>query len=113
MAPCFFRLVEVHAAIPSREAPPIVKKMLAELTANGFERLRATSLQSEREFLGDLRAVLLGAALDSGAPADSAHSARGAFEPEKIAMLLDGLPLLHKEMLFFRLAGYTENTLER
>jgi hypothetical protein len=111
-APVFVRLLEIHGAIHPREATPIVKKMLAELTANGFERLRATPRQSEREFLGDLRALLLGAALDSAASKNSAIPAGGAFESEKIAKLLDDLPLLHKEMIFFKLAGYTEKTLE-
>jgi hypothetical protein len=90
-----------------------VKKTLAELTANGFERLRATSRQSEREFLGDLRARLLETALEATTSENSQVPASGSFEPEKIAQLLDGVPLLHKEMLFFKLAGYTENTLER
>jgi len=112
-APVFFRLLEIHAAIPAREAPPIVKKMLTQLTSNGFERLRAASRQSEREFLGDLRALLLGAALDCVTPQNSDVAAAGGFEPEKIAQLLDGVPLLHKEMLFFKLAGYTEDTVER
>jgi hypothetical protein len=111
--PVFFRLLEVHAAIPSREAPPVVKKMLAELTANGFERLRATSRQSEREFLGDLRALLLEVALDFTASKNSQMVAEAAFAPEKISKLLDDLPLLHKEMLFFKLEGYSENTIER
>jgi hypothetical protein len=112
-APAFFRLLEIHGAIRARDASPIVKKMLTELTAKGFERLRASSRQSEREFLGELRALLLGVALDSVASQHSDKTASGAFEPEKIAKLLDELPLLHNEMLFFRLAGYTENTLER
>ena len=111
-APVFFRLLEIHAAIRPREASPIVKKMLAELTANGFERLRAAPRQSEREFLGDLRALLLGAALDSVASKNSEIAASGAFESEKIAKLLEDLPLLHKEMIFFKFAGYTEKTLE-
>ena len=111
--PVFFRLLEVHAAIPSREAPPVVKKMLAELTANGLEHLRATSRQSEREFLGDLRALLLEVALDLTASKNSQTVAEGAFAPEKISKLLDDLPLLHREMLFFKLEGYSENTIER
>ena len=111
-APVFFRLLEIHGAIRPQEASPIVKKMLAELTANDFERLRGTPRQSEREFLGDLRGLLLGAALDSAASKNSETPANGAFESEKIATLLDGLPLLHKEMIFFKLAGYTENTIE-
>ena len=111
--PVFFRLLEIHGVIRRQEASPIVKKTLAELTANGFERLRATSRQSEREFLGDLRAGLLETALEATATENSQVPASGSFEPEKIAQLLDGVPLLHKEMLFFKLAGYTENTLER
>ncbi len=111
--PLFFQLLEIHGAIPSREALPIVKKMLSDLTANGFERLRATSRQSEREFLGDLRTQVLDGAFASTAPQESGAPASGAFAPEKIAKLLDGLPLLHQEMLFFRLGGYTENTIER
>lgn len=112
-APVFVRLLEVHAAIPPREGLPVVEKMLAELTVNGFERLRATGRQSEREFLRDVRGLLLEVALDSSALKNSQSPASGAFAPEKIAKLLDELPLLHKEMLFFRLAGYTENTIER
>ncbi|PYU21546.1 MAG: hypothetical protein DMG32_20400 [Acidobacteria bacterium] len=111
--PLFFQLLDIHGAIPARDAPPIVKKMLAELTANGFERLRATPRQSEREFLGDLRALLLGAALDSLASKKSEVPGSSAFDADKISKLLDGLPLLHKEMLFFKLAGYTEKSLER
>lgn len=112
-APAFFRLLEIEGAISAQEALPVVKKMLAELTRNSFERLRGTSRQSEREFLGDLRAMLLEAAADQVSAQNPETLAAGAFEPDKIAKLLDGLPLLHKEMLFFRLAGYTENTVER
>ena len=112
-APVLFRLLEIQGAISAREALPVVKKMLGDLTDNGFERLRVTSRQSEREFLGDLRAVLLEAATDYVRAKTSETLTAGAFEPDKIAQMLDGLPLLHKEMLFFRLAGYTENTVER
>ena len=110
--PVFFRLLEIHAAMAQGEPPPVVKKMLAELTANGFERLRATARQSEREFLGDLRALLLDVANDALASQKS-EIPGGAFEPVKIGKLLEGLPLLHKEMVFFKLAGYTDATIER
>jgi hypothetical protein len=111
--PVFFGLLEIHAATPRREAAPIVKKMLAELSGNGFERLRATARQSEREFLGDLRALLLNAANDASSTRKAEIPESGAFSAEKIGKLLDGLPLLHKEMLFFKLAGYADETLER
>jgi len=112
-APAFFRLLEIEGAMSAQEALPVVKKMLGDLTGNGLERLHATSRQSEREFLGDLRAMLLEAAAEYVSAKNPETLAAGAFEPDKIANLLDGLPLLHKEMLFFRLAGYTENTVER
>jgi hypothetical protein len=112
-APAFVRLLEIHGAIRPREASAVLKKMLAQLTANGFERFRACSRKSERDFLGDLRALLLDVALEFVASENSQIPASAAFEPEKIAKLLDDLPLLHKEMLFFKLAGYTEKTLER
>src|SRR5690348_14859712 len=111
--PVFFGLLEIHAATPRREAAPIVKKMLAELSGNGFERLRATARQSEREFLGDLRALLLNAANDASSTRKAEIPESGAFSAEKIGKLLDGLPLLHKELLFFKLAGYADETLER
>ena len=112
-APVFFRVLEIEGAISAQEALPVVKRMLGDLTRNSFERLRGTSRQSEREFLGDLRAMLLEAAADELTAKNPETSATGVFEPDKIAKLLDGLPLLHKEMLFFKLAGYTENTVER
>ena len=112
-APMWLRLLEINGALSSREALPLVKKMLEALTANGFERLRATSRQTEREFLGDLRALLLGAATNSVVSKKSEGEASGAFEVENITKLLDGVPLLHKEMLFFKLAGYTDNSIER
>jgi hypothetical protein len=93
--PAFVRLLEIHGAMPPSEAFPIVKKMLAELTANGFERLRETSRESEREFLGDLRALLLGTAVEAVISQNSDKPATAALEPEKVATLLDGLPLLH------------------
>jgi len=112
-APMWLRLLEINGALSSREALLLVKKMLEALTANGFERLRATSRQTEREFLGDLRALLLGAATNSVVSKKSEGEASGAFEVENITKLLDGVPLLHKEMLFFKLAGYTDNSIER
>jgi len=112
-APAFFRLLEIDGAMSAQEALPVTKKMLGDLTGDGFGRLRGTSRQSEREFLGDVRVMLLEAAADQVSAKNPETSATGVFEPDKIAKLLDGLPLLHKEMLFFRLAGYTEDTVER
>jgi hypothetical protein len=112
-APAFAQLLQIHAAMRPRDASPVLKKMLAELTANGFERFRACSRQSERDFLGELRALLLEVALEFASSKNSDTAAGGALQPEKISKLLDDLPLLHKEMLFFKLAGYGEKSLER
>jgi hypothetical protein len=111
-SPVFFRLLEIHGAIDGTEASRIVKKTLAELTANGFERFRATSRQSEREFLADIRGLLLEVALEAFPPVQAESAPGGIFEAEKISKLLEDLPLLHKEMLFFKLSGYHDDTLE-
>lgn len=110
-SPAFLRLLEINAALPPQDASAAFKRMLVELTADGLARFRATSRESEREFLGDIRALLLDVALASTAPGDG--QAAGGFEAEKISQLLADLPLLHKEMLFFKLAGYTDATIER
>jgi hypothetical protein len=103
-------------------------KMLRALAANNFERFRGTARQSEREFLADVRALLLEMAAeeDAGGGArevstvapDGDATAHGAaveamLNPERLAALLDGLPLLHQEMLFFKLAGYSDASIEK
>jgi hypothetical protein len=106
------RLLEIHAAMSRREALLAVQETMSALCGNRFERLRATSRQSEREFLGDLRALLL----DRAHPSTALHAPAGpagGFAAENVTKLLDGLPLLHQEMLFFKLGGYTESTMER
>lgn len=110
-SPAFLRLLEINAALRPQDASAALKQMLAELTANGMARFRAASRESEREFLGDLRALLLEVALASAGPGN-AQTAAG-FATDKVSQLLADLPLLHKEMLFFRLAGYTDATIER
>ena len=112
-SPAFLRLLQIHGALRPQDASAALKAMLAELTANGLARFRATSRESEREFLGDIRALLLEVALESAALRNSQSPANGGFEAEKISQLLQDLPLMHKEMLFFKLAGYTDATLER
>ena len=52
-----FYLLGMYA--PEIAAEPALKKMLGALTQNNFERFRGTARQSEREFLADVRALLL------------------------------------------------------
>ena len=109
-------------------AEAALAKMLRALAENNFERFRGTARQSEREFLLDVRALLFdmvaeedaggGAREASAAAPDGAGTTEDAgskekLNPERIAALLDGLPLLHQEMLFFKLAGYTDGSIEK
>jgi hypothetical protein len=112
-APTLIRLLEIHAAISRREAFPIVRETLRDLSAQGFERLRASSRQTEREFLGDIRGLLLDKALEVITGNHPAGPPAGAFSRESITKLLDEVPLIHKEMLLFKLGGYADSTIER
>jgi hypothetical protein len=85
---------------------------LRSLSANQCERLRTLDHQAEREFLADLRAFYL----ELGAPtfgpcADAAPLPTPTLE--SVEALLKDLPLAQKEIVFFKLAGYSDATLER
>src|SRR5712692_5677636 len=85
---------------------------LAVLSADNFERLQKFEHQAEREFLIDLRAFLL----DFGAAKlDPGQDSRDATPPtpESLKVLLQGLPLVHQEVLFLKLAGYSDASLEK
>jgi len=94
------------------------EQTLAALAENDFQRFRATERQSEREFLAHVRALLLDQAVQAAAAGDTAEasqpaSAAAPLHLEVLGKLLEGLPLLHQEMLFFKLAGYTDASIER
>jgi hypothetical protein len=82
---------------------------LAGLAENAFQRFRATERKSEREFLFDVRALLL----DQALLASPANFATAALDLDSLGKLLVELPLLHQEMLFLKLAGYTDASIER
>ncbi len=85
---------------------------LGELAADNFAGLQKFERQSEPEFLADLCAFLLerGAArLDTAG--DSTAAPRLTLE--SVRELLQGLPLVHQELLFLKLAGFSDATLER
>jgi hypothetical protein len=85
---------------------------LRDLCANDFSTLRGFSHQSEREFLVGLRAFLqdwIGAKL---MPAQDAASPPPP-TVDTLGTLLSGLPLLHQEMVFLALAGYSQATIEK
>jgi len=82
------------------------------LSDGDFQGLRAFSHQSEREFLVDLRAHLLErVSTQLGPPADANNSPCPS--QEALAAVLKGLPLLHQEIVFLTLAGYSQGTIEK
>ena len=84
---------------------------LQALSANDGAVLRGFSHQSEREFLVGLRAFLQDrAATKLESSQDSANPP--APTVETVSGLLNGLPLLHQEIAFLTLAGYSQRTIE-
>ncbi len=85
---------------------------LRVLSANDYATLKRFSHQSEREFLVGLRAFLqewLSAKID---PAEDAADPP-APTLQSLDTLLSGLPLLHQEIDFLTLAGYSQGTIEK
>jgi hypothetical protein len=132
--PLGLHLVGMYAPDLAAADPPLGKTVwegtLRRLAENNFERFRGTARQSEREFLADVRALLLetlaeqdakgGASEANAATPDRAGAStpegcasQAKLEPQKLAALLEGLPLLHQEMLFLKLAGYSDGTIEK
>lgn len=83
---------------------------LPALGADGCAKLRGFSHQSEREFLVDLRGFLQERVAARLAPS---HGITDSSAPtvETLGALLRGLPLLHQEIAFLTLAGYSQGTL--
>ncbi len=85
---------------------------LRALSANECATLRGFSHQSEREFLVGLHAFLQEWA------ATKLESSQDAADPpaptvQTLGALLSGLPLVHQEIAFLTLAGYSQATLEK
>ncbi len=110
--PIVFKLADIYLPSGPEARAALWQETVGALTANGFERLRAFDHQAEREFLTDLRGFLL----EQGArKLDRSRDVAGAPTPtpEVVSALLKGLPLLHQEILFLKLAGYSDATLEK
>jgi hypothetical protein len=110
--PIIFRILGVYAPACDEECQKHVwQEGLRLLCADNFERLRTFDHQSEREFMVDLRAFLL----ETGSnQLDPVADTRDAPEPtlDTVKDLLKGLPLIHQLVLFLKLAGYSDGTLE-
>lgn len=112
--PLGMHLLKMYLPDGGAEAGRVWEQTLAALADNDFQWFRATQRESEREFLSDVRALLLDQALLASPPA-SAGTADAPTAPdlESLGKLLEDLPLLHQEMLFLKLAGYTDGSIER
>jgi|GEM_PF-1031448 hypothetical protein len=88
------------------------QQLLDEVCAENFKILHSFGHQSEREFLIDLRAFLLmkgnSFAWGTDNPTDL-----DSLTVEQLRELVKGLPLLHQEVLFLKLSGYSDRTLEQ
>lgn len=112
--PVAFKLLSVHLGLSPREQEAAWREALAELAANDFARLRQFEHQAEREFSIDLRAFLLDRSARRFCDASPSRDFSGAPAPTKEAAvaLLKGLPLLDQEILFLKLCGYSDSTIE-
>ncbi len=111
-APICFRLIDVCLPCSAEQREDFWRDTLGALTADNHKLLRKFEHQAEREFLVDLRAFLF----DRGAerlnlsldPSDVPKPT-----PESVGALLEGLPLIQQEVLFLKLCGYSDATIER
>jgi hypothetical protein len=86
--------------------------VLTDLCTDNFKILQTLAHQSEREFLADLRMAFLAKGRAALEPGDIPHDLTAPAK-DSISSLLDGLPLVHQEIAFLKLAGYSDQTLER
>ena len=112
-SPLFLHLASLYSSDEAAQGE-IWGSTLAALSRNDFEAFRATGRQSEREFLVDVRAVFIRATRETIAAGPDAQpdAVTTALGMEKVAKIMEGLPLSHQEILWFKLGGYTDATIE-
>jgi hypothetical protein len=110
--PAMLRILGVYAPDCDEEGQNKVwQEGLRLLCADNFQRLRTFDHQSEREFIVDLRTFLLEVAANQLDPvADNRDAPQPT--PAIVRGLLEGLPLIHELVVFLKLAGYSDSTLE-
>jgi hypothetical protein len=106
--PLGLHLLRMYLPTGGPEPGRVWEQTVVALAENDFERLRATDKKSERQFLAEVRALLLDQTLLA-----SPSGSTGSLNLESLGKLLEGLPLLHQEMLSLKLAGYTDGSIER
>ncbi len=110
--PIVFQLSDVYFGFSPQKQNDFWRDALVQLSTSNFETLKRFEHQAEREFLTDLRDFLLEQGAEKLDPAlDSTETPRPT--PEAVLGLLKGLPLLDQEVLFFKLCGYSDATIEK
>ena len=111
-SPIVFHLAAVYLPNPAGLGKQVWRDVLQALTSNDFERLRSLDHQAEREFLLDLRALFLDCGVTKLDPSrDFAQAQPPALD--RVRELLKDLPLLHQQVMFTKLAGYSDATIEQ
>ncbi|MGH9402079.1 MAG: hypothetical protein ACRD2P_08235 [Terriglobia bacterium] len=109
--PVIHQLTRIY--LPTAARPEqLWKDALLALAGDNFSVLRGFERQSGLEFLLDLRAFYLSKSLPALDPAGDAQDFPGPVV-SGVADLLKGAPLVHQEVLFLKLAGYSDATLEK
>ena len=111
-SPVVYQLMGVSLVWTPEKSQEFWREALRTLSTGDFERLRAFSHHSEREFLVDLRATLLELAIHQIDPSQDAKHPPGP-TLDTLGAMLKGLPLVHQEIVFLALAGYSQATLEK
>ena len=101
----------VHLLGVYRGDPSAWEQALAGLGRGDFARLKEMARQSEREFLVDLRRDVF-ETMRSQIGERASGTTGAPLDLERMTKTLAGLPLLHQEILWFKLAGYTDATIE-
>ena len=110
--PIALRLFSLYLPLNPVGQTDFWREALVALCADNYQALQGFEDQAEREFLVDLRAFLLDRALPNLDPSqDSTAVTRPTVGT--VTALLKGLPLLHQEIIFLTLAGYSLARLEK
>ncbi len=111
-SPIAFRLFETYSPWTVDQCLEFWPEALRALTRDQCAPLRSFSHQSKREFLVNLRGFLMDWMATKLVPS---HDALEPPAPtaDILVEILKGLPLVHQEIDFLALAGYSQGTIER
>ncbi len=111
-SPLALHLLRMYLPAEAGDPAAAWRQVLQLLARDNFQRFRSIQQrQSEREFLAALRLLLFQQI--HAAPIQPDPPESPAITAPAVQTLLQGLPLLHQEMLFLKLAGYADSSIEK